>query len=113
MNTVNANDFIQNVKTGDVGIVEFSTRDNEDGTAPEFRKPQTITFYVERRTKAYKSGRRVYPAGEIAVITVDHGGWAEHRQDDWCPDFAVFLTENYRMHVLSWNNKEIDTSLYK
>jgi hypothetical protein len=105
--SVTAADFIKNVKTGDTAVVELATRDTEDGFAPDYRKPQTVILYVQRRTKAYKDRWGVHPAGELSNCTIQGGGWAEGGIDSWSEIFCEFQVENYRMHILSWNGDDV------
>jgi hypothetical protein len=111
VNQINASRFIENAKTGDTVVVELARRDNEEGTAPDWHKPQTETIYVQRRDKPFK-GRGSYgksePKGYLLILTLQNGSWAEYRMDDWSPEFATFNCEEYYMHVISWNGNAID-----
>jgi hypothetical protein len=81
-------------------IARFAKRDNEDGDAPDYGQPKTVTLIVQRREKTLKRGRQVYPAGQIVLIAVRDFGWAEYSEDDYSPEYNEFLCEEYRMKIL-------------
>ena len=80
--------------------VQLSRRDNFEGDAPEWRDPQDVTLYVERREKDYKRGREFYPAGQILIMTIKDFGWAEYRESDFSEEYDEWLCEEYRMRIL-------------
>ena len=111
VNMVNANLFINMVKTGDEVLVELARRDNEEGTAPSWHRAQLVKVYVQRRTTPYKTGGRygvVEPKGHLLIFTLENDVWVEYGMRDWSPDFATFDFDNWRMHILEWNEKKID-----
>jgi hypothetical protein len=77
-------------------LASFANRDNADGSAPAWRKPQWVNLYVQRRAKAYKR----HPAGEIVTLTPTGFTWAEYRQGDYEPTHNEFTNEEYRMQIL-------------
>lgn len=109
VDTINAKDFINNAKSGDTAVVELARRDNEEGTAPDWKKAQTITLYVQRRDKPYKRDRyRIEPKGHLIILTIAGGAWAEYHLDDWSEQFATFGFDDWHMHIIEWNGKKID-----
>lgn len=77
-------------------LAKFSTRDNADGSAPDYGEPKEVTLSVYRRLKAFKN----QPAGYLLIVTPNDFAWAEHRQEDYDTRFNEFVTENYRMSIL-------------
>ena len=69
--------------------VILSRRDNEEGTAPEWRPPEIVTLYVKRRD-----------SGEIITLAILDFAWAEYRQANYSPKFDEWLNEEYRMRIL-------------
>lgn len=79
-------------------MAQFSRRDTEDGTAPDWTAPMRVRLYVSRREKAI----RHHPAGELLVMTPQYGlGWAEYGPQDWSEEFDEWVVEEYRMKILS------------
>jgi len=105
--SIAAKDFCRVVKHGDIAVVRLSNRDSACGCAPDWSLTQTVKLHVQRRERAYKERGVVHPAGEICVLAIQNGGWAEYREEDWEPDFALFITEEYRMEIQSLNGEDV------
>jgi len=76
---------------------QFARRDNEEGTAPDWRAPQEVTLGVKRYPASRKRGQLTQPV--VTQIWVTDFDWAEYTSDDYCGN-GEFLAEEYRMRIL-------------
>lgn len=102
-----AGDFCRIVKHGDTAIVQLSTRDNAAGDGPDYSEPTKVQLYVVKRAKILNVRGKVHLAGEVVNLTLQNTGWAEYSEAHWCPDYAEFVSENYRMKVLALNGEAV------
>lgn len=91
--------------TGETGRVEvmaqFAKRDNAEGTGPECGAPRPVTLLVTRReTNLPRAKHPGQFAGDILTVIVEEFNWAEYGHEAYCGD-NHWLTENYRMQILS------------
>lgn len=105
--SISAKDFCRVVKDGDTVVARLANRDDATGCAPDWSQPQTFKLYVQRRNKAYKNRGIIHPVGEICVLAIMNSGWAEYSEESWDADFAVFITEEWRMEILSLNGEDV------
>lgn len=82
-------------------VARFATRDDAEGTAPEWSDPQVVTLYVKRSEKEYKRGKINRPVGTILELIPKEFAWASYTADDYCEEYNEFLAEEYRMQILS------------
>lgn len=95
-------------KTGKVKVLaKFATRDTEEGTSPDWSDPISVTLNVERRSVSLKRAKyRGQFAGDILLLNVEDFVWAEYGENDRNEGEYVnsFMTENFRMEILSLTN---------
>jgi hypothetical protein len=106
MNPIKLQDLYDGVKIS----ARFARRDTEDGCAPDWGQPKTVTLFVMRSEKDLKQGRKVIrPAGTIVELAVKDFGWASYEEDDFCPEYNEFLAEEYRMQILKIEDAALQT----
>jgi hypothetical protein len=105
--TILAKDFLSIVKMGDFAVVRLATGDDASGQRPDWSLPQTVQLYVNKRVLPFKHRGVLHPIGEITNITMLNDNWAEYTGADWCPDFATFEKEEWRMEIQSLNGEDV------
>lgn len=92
---------LKNLHDGVQVLARFAKRDTEDGCAPDWSEPQTVTLFVRRSEKDLKKGKKtIRPAGTIIELTIKEFSWASYDENDFCPEYNDFLAEEYRMQIL-------------
>lgn len=92
---MNLNELRQ-LKDGEKVLARFATRDNADGSAPEWSEPKNVTLFVRKTETNYKKR----PAGSIIELTVKDFSWATYNEENFCEEYNEFTSENYRMQIL-------------
>jgi hypothetical protein len=89
-------------KSGEVKVLaRFATRDNADGTAPDFDSPREVTLYITRRDKSLPRAKGPGQfAGDILTVIVKDFVWAEYGDESYLGDDHWF-NENYGMQIIS------------
>lgn len=91
---------LNDLKDGSWAVVRLSKRDNAEGTAPLYNKPKRVQLRVFRRDKTIKHGGKVYPAGQIYILSIG-SAWAEYTEEDYDVQSDEWMCEEYRMQILA------------